>query len=72
MPSVPYPVMCLFQQYSQYSLVVRGSDRDGGADGMSAECECNIKILDVNDNIPYLEQSSVSICSITFIAFQFL
>ncbi|XP_027260190.1 desmoglein-1-alpha isoform X2 [Cricetulus griseus] len=49
------------EQYSQYSLVVRGSDRDGGADGMSAECECNIRILDVNDNIPYLEQSSYAI-----------
>ncbi|NP_001002939.1 desmoglein-1 precursor [Canis lupus familiaris] len=46
------------EQYSQYSLAVRGSDRDGGADGMSAECECNIKILDVNDNIPYMEPSS--------------
>ncbi|XP_007972562.3 desmoglein-1 [Chlorocebus sabaeus] len=46
------------EQYGQYSLAVRGSDRDGGADGMSAECECNIKILDVNDNIPYMEQSS--------------
>ncbi|KAM8949840.1 desmoglein-1 [Lycaon pictus] len=46
------------EQYSQYSLAVRGSDRDGGADGMSAECECNIKILDVNDNIPYMELSS--------------
>ncbi|XP_032323063.1 desmoglein-1 [Camelus ferus] len=49
------------EKYSQYSLAVRGSDRDGGADGMSAECECNIKILDVNDNIPYLEQSSYSV-----------
>nr|XP_003474149.1 desmoglein-1 [Cavia porcellus] len=45
------------EQYGQYSLAVKGSDRDGGADGMSAECECNIKILDVNDNIPYLEPS---------------
>ncbi|XP_022351654.1 desmoglein-1 [Enhydra lutris kenyoni] len=49
------------EQYSQYSLAVRGSDRDGGADGMSAECECNIRILDVNDNIPYMEQPSYSI-----------
>ncbi|KAM4841402.1 desmoglein-1 isoform 1-T1 [Thomomys bottae] len=49
------------EQYSQYSLTVRGSDRDGGADGMSAECECNIKILDVNDNIPYMEQPSYAI-----------
>ncbi|EHB15922.1 Desmoglein-1 [Heterocephalus glaber] len=49
------------EQYGQYSLAVKGSDRDGGADGMSAECDCNIKILDVNDNIPYLEKSSYSI-----------
>ncbi|KAK2499774.1 hypothetical protein MC885_021344 [Smutsia gigantea] len=49
------------EQYGQYSLAVRGSDRDGGADGMSAECECSIKILDVNDNIPYMEQSSYAI-----------
>ncbi|XP_039110381.1 desmoglein-1 [Hyaena hyaena] len=49
------------EQYSQYSLAVRGSDRDGGADGMSAECECSIKILDVNDNIPYMERPSYSV-----------
>ncbi|XP_004386951.1 desmoglein-1 [Trichechus manatus latirostris] len=49
------------EQYGQYSLAVSGSDRDGGIGGMSAECECNIKILDVNDNIPYMEQSSYSI-----------
>ncbi|XP_069324246.1 desmoglein-1 [Eulemur rufifrons] len=49
------------EQYSQYSLAVRGSDRDGGADGLSAECECNIKILDVNDNIPYLDLSKNTI-----------
>ncbi|XP_036888356.1 desmoglein-1-like [Sturnira hondurensis] len=49
------------EQYGQYSLAVRGSDRDGGADGLSAECECSIKILDVNDNIPYIELPSYSI-----------
>ncbi|XP_028379354.1 desmoglein-1-like [Phyllostomus discolor] len=49
------------EQYGQYSLAVRGSDRDGGADGMSAECECSIKILDVNDNIPYMKLPSESI-----------
>ncbi|XP_075389357.1 desmoglein-1 [Tenrec ecaudatus] len=49
------------ETYSQYALAVRGSDRDGGIDGISAECECNIKILDVNDNIPYLEQSTYTI-----------
>ncbi|XP_028380335.1 desmoglein-1-like [Phyllostomus discolor] len=49
------------EQYGQYSLSVRGSDRDGGAGGMSAECDCSIKILDVNDNIPYMELPSYSI-----------
>ncbi|KAM7126386.1 desmoglein-1 [Molossus nigricans] len=49
------------EQYAQYSLAVRGSDRDGGSDGMSADCECSIKILDVNDNIPYMEQTSYNI-----------
>ncbi|XP_006835189.1 PREDICTED: desmoglein-1 [Chrysochloris asiatica] len=49
------------EEYSQYSLAIRGSDRDGGIDGMSAESECSIRILDVNDNIPYLEQSSYSV-----------
>ncbi|KAM5219676.1 desmoglein-1 isoform 2-T4 [Hipposideros larvatus] len=49
------------EQYGQYSLAVRGSDRDGGSDGMSAECECSIKILDVNDNIPYMDKPSYSI-----------
>ncbi|XP_054439822.1 desmoglein-1-like [Pteronotus mesoamericanus] len=47
--------------YSQYSLAVRGSDRDGAAGGLSADCECSIKILDVNDNIPYMELPSYSI-----------
>ncbi|XP_037661500.1 desmoglein-1 [Choloepus didactylus] len=46
------------EAYAQYGLAVRGSDRDGGADGLSAECECSIKILDVNDNIPYMELPS--------------
>ncbi|KAM6217527.1 desmoglein-1 [Rhynchocyon petersi] len=49
------------EENGQYTLVVKGSDRDGGVDGMSAECESSIKILDVNDNFPYLEQSSYSI-----------
>ncbi|OXB81690.1 UNVERIFIED_CONTAM: hypothetical protein H355_008939 [Colinus virginianus] len=40
---------------SSYSLVVEGKDRDGAADGNSASCSLEIKILDVNDNLPVLE-----------------
>ncbi|XP_072460575.1 desmoglein-1 [Notamacropus eugenii] len=43
------------EKYSMYSLVIRGSDRDGGADGLSAQSDCKITILDVNDNFPRLE-----------------
>lgn len=46
-----------------YNLVVRGSDRDGAADGLSSECDCRIKVLDVNDNFPTLEKTSVSLYS---------
>nr|XP_032634885.1 desmoglein-1-gamma-like [Chelonoidis abingdonii] len=48
------------EQYSSYSLVVRASDRDGAPDGISSLCNCNIKVLDVNDNFPTLSQSSYS------------
>ena len=43
-----------------FNLLVRGSDRDGATDGLSSECDCRIKILDVNDNFPILEKTSVS------------
>ncbi|NXD75121.1 DSG1 protein, partial [Halcyon senegalensis] len=48
------------EQHSSYTLVVKASDRDGAADGMSSLCSCNIKVLDVNDNFPTLAQSSFS------------
>ncbi|XP_009432109.5 desmoglein-4 isoform X1 [Pan troglodytes] len=48
------------EQHSMYNLVVRGSDRDGAADGLSSECDCRIKVLDVNDNFPTLEKTSYS------------
>ncbi|XP_042725541.1 desmoglein-2 [Lagopus leucura] len=43
---------------SSYSLVVEGKDRGGAADGNSATCSLEIKILDVNDNLPVLESSA--------------
>ncbi|KAM5221994.1 desmoglein-4 [Ctenodactylus gundi] len=48
------------EQHSMYNLLVRGSDRDGAADGLSSECDCRIKVLDVNDNFPILEKTSYS------------
>ncbi|XP_036623969.1 desmoglein-1 [Trichosurus vulpecula] len=49
------------EKYAMYSLVVRGSDRDGGAGGLSAQSDCKITILDVNDNFPRLEFPSYKI-----------
>nr|XP_017517242.2 desmoglein-4 [Manis javanica] len=48
------------EQHSTYNLLVRGSDRDGATDGLSSECNCRIKVLDVNDNFPTLEKTSYS------------
>uniref|UniRef100_A0A5F8G4V1 Desmoglein 1 n=1 Tax=Monodelphis domestica TaxID=13616 RepID=A0A5F8G4V1_MONDO len=49
------------EKYATYNLVIRGSDRDGAADGLSAQSDCKIAILDVNDNIPTLELPTYSI-----------
>ncbi|KAM6088537.1 PREDICTED: desmoglein-1-like [Chlamydotis macqueenii] len=49
------------EQHSSYTLVVKASDRDGAADGISSLCSCNVKVIDVNDNFPTLAQSSFSV-----------
>ncbi|NXS99953.1 DSG1A protein, partial [Jacana jacana] len=48
------------EQHSSYTLVVKASDRDGSAEGISSLCSCNVKVIDVNDNFPTLAQSSFS------------
>ncbi|NXL90356.1 DSG1A protein, partial [Alectura lathami] len=48
------------EQHSTYTLVVKASDRDGAADGISSLCTCHVKVIDVNDNFPTLAQSSFS------------
>nr|XP_009687719.1 PREDICTED: desmoglein-1-like [Struthio camelus australis] len=48
------------EQHGSYTLVVKASDRDGAADGISSFCSCNVKVIDVNDNFPTLAQSSFS------------
>uniref|UniRef100_A0A8C0UXK1 Desmoglein-2-like n=1 Tax=Cyanistes caeruleus TaxID=156563 RepID=A0A8C0UXK1_CYACU len=40
---------------SSYSLVVEAKDRGGETGGNAATCSLEIKILDVNDNIPIVE-----------------
>ncbi|XP_026526160.1 desmoglein-1-alpha-like [Notechis scutatus] len=49
------------EEQSQYTLVVKASDRNGGPDGISSECLCQVKVQDVNDNFPTLSQSSFSV-----------
>ncbi|XP_053107069.1 desmoglein-2 [Hemicordylus capensis] len=42
---------------SSYSLTVEAKDQDGGPNGLGKQTTLQIKILDVNDNIPTLEKS---------------
>ncbi|XP_041516509.1 desmoglein-3 isoform X1 [Microtus oregoni] len=46
------------EQISSYHLVVSGTDNDGT--GLSTQCECSIKVKDVNDNFPVLRDSQYS------------
>ncbi|XP_073535302.1 desmoglein-4-like [Phyllobates terribilis] len=46
---------------SGYSLVIGASDLNGGPGALSGQCGADIKVLDVNDNFPMLEQDSYSV-----------
>ncbi|XP_058133561.1 desmoglein-3 isoform X2 [Dasypus novemcinctus] len=46
------------EQVGSYHLVVSGADQDGV--GLSTQCECRIKVKDVNDNFPMLRESQYS------------
>ncbi|XP_062932898.1 desmoglein-3 [Cynocephalus volans] len=46
------------EQVSSYRLVVSGADKDG--EGLSTQCECSIRVKDVNDNFPMLKDSQYS------------
>uniref|UniRef100_A0A8I3NHD5 Desmoglein 3 n=1 Tax=Canis lupus familiaris TaxID=9615 RepID=A0A8I3NHD5_CANLF len=46
------------EQVSSYRLVVSGADKDG--EGLSTQCECSIKVKDVNDNFPMFKESQYS------------
>ncbi|XP_060099841.1 desmoglein-2 [Heteronotia binoei] len=46
------------EEHSSYSLIVEAKDRNGDAIGLGTETSVQIKLLDVNDNIPVLEKAT--------------
>lgn len=58
--SLTHSCLNIMQVQSSYSLIVEARDRDGDAIGLGERTTVQIKVLDVNDNIPYLEKSMVS------------
>ncbi|XP_057359966.1 desmoglein-3 isoform X2 [Manis pentadactyla] len=46
------------EQVTSYRLVVSGADKDG--EGLATQCECSIKVKDVNDNFPIFKESQYS------------
>lgn len=49
--------------------MVEAKDRGGEKDGNAATCSLEIKILDVNDNLPVVESRTVSIIITIFSMF---
>ncbi|XP_047443775.1 desmoglein-2-like [Mugil cephalus] len=45
------------ETYDFYKLVIKGTDMGGAADGLTGTGTVEIKVLDINDNIPTLEKS---------------
>lgn len=46
--------------YDSYTLIVQGVDMDGAANGNTGTGTVNIKVLDINDNVPTLEKDEVT------------
>lgn len=53
-------------------MVVEAKDRGGEIGGNAATCSLEIKILDVNDNLPVVESSAVSRFIMVFGMFLYL
>ncbi|KAK2511903.1 Dsg2 [Columba guinea] len=49
------------EAHSSYSLVVEAKDRGGEPGGNAATCSLEIKILDVNDNVPVVESRAFEV-----------
>ena len=48
-----------WQTHDFYTLIIEGTDMGGGPGGLRGTGTVEIKILDINDNIPTLEKSEV-------------
>ncbi|KAK2908364.1 hypothetical protein Q8A73_009437 [Channa argus] len=48
------------EMHDFYKLVIKGTDCEGGAEGLTGTGTVQIKVLDINDNIPTLEKSEYS------------
>lgn len=45
--------------------MIKTADLNGGAGGNTGTGEVEIKLLDINDNIPFLEKESVGVTQLT-------
>lgn len=48
-----------FKKRDSYKLTIIASDLNGQAGGNTGTGEVEVKILDINDNVPFLEKESV-------------
>lgn len=61
-----YSISDLFpQKVDTYKLTIKASDLNGQVGGNTGTGEIEIKILDINDNIPTLEKDSVGATHVT-------
>lgn len=58
-------MFCLQQTFDFYKLVIKGTDMGGAAGGLTGTGTVEIRVLDINDNIPTLEKSEVRVSART-------
>lgn len=58
--------MYFIQVYDSYTLIVQGVDMDGAPSGNTGTGTVEVKVLDINDNVPTLEKDEVTkqLCNI--------
>lgn len=62
---LPLKIRCLtlsflIQELDKYTLIVQGVDMDGAPNGNTGTGTVEIKVLDINDNVPTLEKDAVT------------